>query len=103
MSLRKLRVLLEHLPPSSPVHRSFTDGQLWEWREELLWRLIRTQHDSASRIVHALGGRKGKPKLIKDTDWPRFPWVKPESEPERIGDAAGADGADVIAFLDTFD
>ena len=84
------------------MHRSFTDGQQWGWQEEILWRLVRTEHDSASRVVHALAGKKGKPRLIKDVDWPRFPWVEPESTPKRIGDTGERDGEEVLAFLDSF-
>lgn len=68
-----------------------------------MWQLLRTEMDNTARITHALSGKKGsRPQLIKDSDWPRFPWVEPASKPNRIGDLGGRSGEEVVAFLDTF-
>lgn len=102
MTIRKLRALIEGLPPDSPVHRAQTDGHVWTWLEWLLWRSIRESHDDATRVSHSLSGGRSKPRLIKDSDWPRFPWVDPESKPQHYGDAGGRSGEEVVAFLDSF-
>lgn len=84
------------------MHRSLTDGQTWTWSEQLLYQLIRTTHDNTARITHALSGKKGsKPQLIKDSEWPRFPWAEPASKRGRIGDLGGRSGEEVVAFLDS--
>lgn len=102
ITLRKLRVLIEGLPPDSAAHRAVTDGQLWTWREWLLWHGVRTSIDNATRVAHSLSGKKGKPKTIADKDWPVYPWVKADSAPTHYGDTDGRDGTEVIAFLDSF-
>lgn len=101
-----MRVLTEHLPLDSPVYRARTDGHVWTWTEQLLWSAIRHAHDDATRVstnvANALVGGKKQPRLIKDSDWPRFPWVEPDSKPRRIGDTGGRSGEEVVAFLDSF-
>lgn len=102
ITLRKLRVLIQGLPQDSAAHRSATDGQTWTWVEQILWQMIRSNSDNATRITSALSGKKQKPKLIKDADWPKFPWREPDSKPKRFGKVEDRSGEEVMAFLDSF-
>lgn len=91
-----------NLPQDSPVHRAQTDGHSWTWTEQILWELLRTNEDNTRRIAHAARQAKGKPKLMRSADWPKFPWVKPDSAPKRIGKIENRSNEDVIEFLDSF-
>lgn len=79
-----------------------TDGHVWTWRERLAWLGLRVSMDNATKVAHAAANARGKPKRIKDRDWPTYPWEEPASAPVRYGDTGGRDGVEVISFLDSF-
>ena len=94
-------MLIEGLPPDSAAHRALNDGHVWTWQEWIAWHAIRVSIDNATRIAHVMSGAKGKPRTLRDQDWPVYPWIKAESAPQRYGDAGGRSGEEVIAFLDS--
>ena len=67
VTLRKLRVLIEHLPEDNPVHWHHHDGHQWTVRDQLIWRLLWADATTASKDL-----KKGTNIFEK---MPKFPWT----------------------------
>lgn len=90
ISARQLRVLIEHLPPDSALHRARQDGHVWTWNEALLWRLMHMLERNEQWWRWSKGLRPKFPK------WKAFPWTKSEI---KLGDRGTASSQDVIDYL----
>ncbi|AOE44366.1 tail assembly chaperone [Gordonia phage Ghobes] len=73
ITLRKLRVYVENLPPSySPFWVEDNKGNLhpWSWNEWLLWRLLWLVEWAAVRVARSLGDKSAKLKRDKPLQYP---------------------------------
>ncbi|OZC80187.1 hypothetical protein CH274_13195 [Rhodococcus sp. 06-418-5] len=92
ISIRQVRVLKEHLPDGSAVHRAGLDGQYWTNNEALLWGLWHKLDWLDQRLVWT---KRMKPK------WPKFkafPWAKSGAV---IGDRGSASNEAAIRYLES--
>lgn len=92
VTARKLRVLIEQLPPRSALHRARNEGQEWGNLEAVAWQIVYYLKVIEQRLVWSRGKRPKWPK------WLQFPWSKDQV---KIGDRAGADPLKVKAYLDS--
>lgn len=93
ITLRHLRVLVEHLPPGSAFHRA-VNGHAWTDVEYLL-AIVADRLGENTFVTGRGAGMKGlrRPK----------PLARPgEDEQGRIGDRGDIDAEDVIAYLDQY-
>lgn len=85
-----MRVLVEHLPPGSALHRARNDGHQWTNVESLLWQLVYYVRVLDQRLVWHKGKRAKWPK------WLQFPWSREEL---KMGDRGEASTEDVLGYL----
>lgn len=93
ISLRHLRVLIEHLPPTSAYHRHVS-GHAWSDVEYLL-AVLGDRLAENTYVTAKAGGMKGarKPK----------PLPRPgETDKNRTGDRGDRSTVDVVTYLDQF-
>lgn len=90
MSLRRLRVLINHLPPGSARHRAANGGHEWRNLESLVWQLVYYVRVLDQRLVWTKGKRPKWPK------WVQYPWSRNEVT---LGDRGEASTEDVLAYL----
>nr|DAT11433.1 MAG TPA: protein of unknown function (DUF5361) [Caudoviricetes sp.] len=94
-SLRKLRVLLENIPPGYPT--GAIEGHCWGNQEDLLFRILGLLHVISSEFP----GVKPKDVAKAIEALPPYPWSKLDSATVRYGDAGGASPEIVMQYLDS--
>lgn len=87
---RQLRVLVEHLPPDSALHRAHNDGHRWTNLEALVWQLIYFVRVLDQRLVWQKGKRPKWPK------WAQYPWSRNQVQ---MGDRGEATSEQVLEYL----
>lgn len=92
ITLRKLRVLVEGLPPQNALARARA-GHHWTDMEYLLALLVDGVSASTVGIRRALGAKDPRPKPIPRPDSPR--------KPRAIGGTNGHSPDEVVSFLDS--
>jgi hypothetical protein len=90
MSLRQLRVLIEHLPPNNARDRHLK-GHSWTDLEYLLAITADRIGENTAATVKVAGGKTRAPK----------PLPRPGKPRDRVGDRGGASVEDVVAYLDS--
>lgn len=90
ITLRQLRVFIEHLPPTSALHRARMDGHAWGNVEALLWLISHKLGVLDQRLVWHRGKRPRWP------DFKQFPWTKDKA---KFGDRGKATVGQVMDFL----
>lgn len=89
MSLRQLRVLIEHLPPGNARARHL--GRPWTDLEYLVAAAVDRIGENTAATVRVAGGKARAPK----------PVPRPGAEPQRIGSRGAATVESVVAYLDS--
>lgn len=95
ITLRKLRVLLEHLPQDAPTRWASTENRPYTTADSLLWM-------STWALIAIANGmaKKGKSPF---KEMPPFPWSKPKSENQStfgsFGDHSPEEVADYLNSL----
>lgn len=99
ITLRKLRVLVDHLPVDSAASWSSTDGHPWSQESALLWRMIWELQGVNVKIAQLGGNRRAKMPADK---MPRFPWSRPdEDNPSSFGAVPEGREAEALSYLDS--
>jgi hypothetical protein len=87
--LRRLRILIEHLPPNGARARALK-GHAWTDDTYLLAIAADRIGESAAGIVRALGGKASRPKALP----------RPGKNGNRTGNRGAASTHDVISYLE---
>ncbi|HIT74462.1 MAG TPA: hypothetical protein IAA98_02640 [Candidatus Avipropionibacterium avicola] len=96
ITLRKLRVLAQGLPPSGPHTRHETNGVEYDYLHALLWALQWAVMENTVVTAQAAGDKKAK---MPADHMPRFPWEKPKGQHDMGGDLGDNDQEEVLDFL----
>lgn len=97
ITLRKLRVLLDHLPSDAPTRWHLTDGKQFSLDDQLGWN----QLWALTRIAQSLMGEKATGKDVYD-GMPKFPWSEVEGSGKRFGSLGeGRTHEQVMAYLES--
>lgn len=95
ISLRHLRVLIEHLPPGGAFYRE-VKGHGWTETEYVLADLIDVTQRVSHSVFQAQAGRKRVPQPKRY----QRPGEKPEGY-DRIGDRGEHSTEEVVSYLDS--
>ena len=93
ITLRKLRVLVQHLPPGGAAYRAI-QGHGWVEEHFLLADLIDTSQHTTAAVYRVNAGRK---RVRNPKRYPR----PTDERPSAIGDRAGRSTAEVLAYLNS--
>lgn len=88
--MRRLRVLIEHLPPDGARARHLR-GHAWTDDTYLLAVIADRTAECTTATVRALGGKASRPK----------PLPRPDKPTNRTGDRGAASTAQVVSYLDS--
>lgn len=88
--MRRLRVLVEHLPPDGARAR-FLRGHAWTDDTYLLAITADRIAESTAATVRALGGKASRPK----------PLPRPGKDGNRTGDRGARSTTEVVSYLDS--
>lgn len=70
ITFRKFRVLIEHLPEGSALHRAKYEGRTWTSQHALLWTIAQLLMVRDAHAIQIGGGK------AKTPTWREFPWTK---------------------------
>jgi len=88
--LRRLRVLIEHLPPDGARARAIR-GHLWTDETYLLAITADRVAEAAAGIIRTLGGKASRPKALP----------RPGKPVNRTGDRGAVSTEDVVTYLNS--
>ncbi len=97
ITLRKLRVLTQGLPPVGPHSRHTAEGREYSLTDALLWSVLWALQSNTVVTAQAAGAKKAK---MPADEMPEYPWSRPEKKGQLVGDLGDFDQEEVLDFLD---